>query len=238
MCSCGGKRPPAPKSTAVLTCPDKPWDVQCILDVFCKGDAEDREVVKKLPRLTIHNRNPKQVHYKKYQGGKWVDGGFTSGGSANGTTVWVNADTNCCDAASTFYHEVAHTDQPSGMPGSQKEYDAYIKEEQWRIKKGLPPGGHNFRKKVKDPKDPSKEIEVPNGDAIKADVDSNYAYNPPTPLGGGVPPPSVLGLTADGKEVRLSDGTTRPPKEGDAYRLPDTGGNVIETIDPAKWKCP
>ena len=52
------------------------------------------------------------------------------------------------------------------------------------------------------------------------------------------PPPSVLGLTPDGKEVRLSDGTTRPPREGDAYRLPDTGGKILETIDASKWKCP
>ncbi len=238
MCSCGGKRPPAPKSTAIVPCPDTPWDVKCILDIFCTGDSEDREVVKKLPRLTIHRRQTKQVHYKKYRGGKWVDGGFTSGGSASETTVWVNEDTNCCDAASTFYHEVTHTDQPASMPSSQKEYDAYIKEEQWRIKKKLPPGGVKYRKKIKDPKDPSKTIEVPDQDAIKADVDATYAYNPPTPISGGPPPPSVLGLTSDGKNVRLSDGTTRPPKEGDAYRLPDTGGKILETIDSSKWKCP
>src|SRR5262245_31041335 len=99
MCSCGGKRPAVPKSTAVGSCPDKPWTVECILDVFCKGDAEDREVVKKLPRLTVRKRNPKQVHYKKYVGGTWVDNGFTSAGSARGTTIEVNADETCCEAA-------------------------------------------------------------------------------------------------------------------------------------------
>jgi hypothetical protein len=238
MCSCGGKRPDPPKSSAIAHCPDRPWDVKCILDIFCNGDAEDKEVVKKLPRLTIHNRTPKEVHYKKFKGGKWEDGGFTSAGSANGTTVWVNNDTKCAEAASTFYHEVTHTDQPNSWPGSQKEYDAYIKEEKWRIKKGLPPGGAGFRKKVPDPNDPSKTIEVPDEAAIKKDVDSTYAYNPPTPLGGGPPPPRVLGLTPDGTQVRLSDSTTRPPKEGDAYRLPDTGGNVVETVDASKWKCP
>ena len=50
----------------------------------------------------------------------------------------------------------------------------------------------------------------------------------------GIPPPRVLGLTVYGKEVSLSDGTTRPLKEGNAYRLPDTGGDTIETINPAK----
>jgi hypothetical protein len=226
-----------PRSTAVLSCPNKPWDVQCILDIFCKGDAEDREVVKKLPRLTIHNRNTKQVHFKKYQDGSWVEGGFTSGGSAFKTEVWVNADTNCCEAAATLFHEVAHTDQPHGTPGSQAEYDAYTKAEQWKIKKGLPPFDHSFRKRVKNPNDPSKDIEVPNEDGIKTFVDTHYAYNPPTPLGGGAPPPRVLGLAPDGYSVRLSDGTTRPPQEGDSYRLPDTGGEIRETIDPARWKC-
>src|SRR5262245_44706574 len=237
MCSCGGSRPPPPKPKAKINCPDTPWDVKCILDIFCKGDSQDREVVKKMPKLTIHRREKKQVHYKKFKGGTWVDDGFTSGGSALGTKVWVNQDTNCCDAAATFFHEVTHTDQPDTMAGSQREYDAYIKTEQWRIKKGLPPHNPTFRKKVKDPKDPSKTIEVPDADAIKAKVDKTYAYNPPTPIGGGTPPPSVLGLTPDGTEVELSDGTTRPPQEGDAFRLPDTGGAILETIDPKVWKC-
>jgi hypothetical protein len=222
----------------VASCPDKPWDVKCVLAIFCSGDAQDREVVKKLPRLTVINRRPKQVHYKKYVGGKWVDGGFTSGGSASGTTVKINQDTTCCEAASTLFHEVTHTDQPSGMPGSQKEYGAYIKEEEWRIKKGLPPGGKNYRMRVKDPNDSSKTIEVPNQAEIKKDVDQTYAYNPPTPLGGGPAPPRVVGLAPDGINVELDDGSTRPPNEGDAFRLPDTGGETIETIDPNEWKCP
>jgi hypothetical protein len=238
MCSCGGKKPSPPKSTAIANCPDRPWDVKCILGVFCNGDSEDKEVVKKLPRLTIKNREPKEVHFKKFKNGKWEDGGFTSGGSANGPNVAINSDTKCAEAASTLYHEVTHTDQPPDMPGSQKEYGAYIKEEQWRIKVGLPPGGTGFRKTIKDPKDSSKTIEVPDQDAIKAEVDSSYAYNPPTPLGGGVPPPRVVGLTPDGTQVKLEDGTTRPPKEGDAFRLPDTGGKILETVDPSKWKCP
>jgi len=223
---------------AVLKCPNVPWDVACILNIFCNGDTEDKETVKKLQRLTVKNREAKQVHFKKYLGGKWVDDGFTSGGSARGATVWINKDTNCCEAASTLFHEVTHTDQPAGMPGSQREYDAYIKGEQWRIKKNLPPTSPSFRKKIKDPNNPKKMIEVPDTDTIKSKVDGWYAYNPPTPIGGGTPPPAVVGLAPNGKDVRLSDGTTRPPKEGDAYRLPDTGGKELETIDSSKWKCP
>jgi uncharacterized Zn-binding protein involved in type VI secretion len=214
------------------------WDVDSILKTFCGGDSEDKAVVSKLPKLTVHMREAKQVHFKKFQGGKWVDGGFTSGGSANGTTVRVNAQTSSSEAASTLYHEVIHTDQPSSMAGSLREYDAYIKEEKWRIKKGLPSGGPNFRKTIPDPNDPKKTIEVPDEDAIKARVDAVYAYNPPAPSDGSAPPPAVVGVTPDGKEVRLADGTTRAPIEGDAYRLPDTGGKTIETIDPKKWKCP
>jgi hypothetical protein len=219
------------EASGITNCSGGKWDVDCILDIFCKGDRQDMEVVKKLPRLTIHKREPKQVHYKKFEGGKWVDGGFTSGGSARGTTVWINEGTDCCDAASTLFHEVAHTDQPASMAGSQREYDAYFKTEEWRIKKGLPPHHSSFRKKV-------SGKEVPDMTKIKKYVDKAYAYNPPTPIGGGPPPPRVMGLASNGKDVRLSDGTTRAPKEGDAYRLPDTGGKIVETIDPKEWKCP
>ncbi len=207
------------------------WTEDCILDILCKGDNEDKEVVKKLPRLTIHKRKPKQVHYKKYEGGRWVDGGFTSGGSARGTEVWINENTECEDAAATLFHEVVHTDQPSSMAGSQREYDAYAKTEAWRIKKALPSHDLSFRKTI-------NGKEVPDMTNIKKYVDKAYAYNPPTPLGGGTPPPRVLGLATNGKDVRLSDGTTRVPKPDDAYRLPDTGGQVVKTIDPDKWKCP
>jgi hypothetical protein len=48
----------------------------------------------------------------------------------------------------------------------------------------------------------------------------------------------VVGLAPNGVDVQLEDGTTRAPQPNDAYRLPDTGGNVLETIDPAQWKCP
>lgn len=167
-----------------------------------------------------------------------MDDGFASGGSARGKTVWVNESTNCCNAAATLFHEVAHTDQPDTMAGSQREYDAYFKTEEWRIKKGLPPQAPSFRKKAKDPDNPDRDIEVPDMDAIKAKVDKTYAYNPPTPIGSTTPPPTVEGLAPNGTDVQLSDGTTRSPKEGDAYRLPDTGGKTIETIDADKWKCP
>lgn len=235
MCSCGGKRPQKPQSTLITNCRSGPWDVDCILDIFCNGDKEDKEVVKKLPRLIIHNREPKQVHYKKYEGGKWVDGGFTSGGSALDTTpkrtVWINQGQDCRNAAATLYHEVTHTDQPAAMADSQREYEAYFKTEQWRIKKGLPPHDPSFRKTV-------NGKEVPDMDAIKKKVDRTYAYNPPTPIGGGAPPPSVEGLAPNGTDVQLSDGTTRAPKEGDAYRLPDTGGKIVKTVDSNNWKCP
>src|SRR5262249_3811410 len=80
----GGRRAAPPTPTAKLSCPATPWDVKCILDIFCKGDAEDREVVKKLPKLTIHKRETKHVHFKRFKSGVWEDDGFTSGGSALG----------------------------------------------------------------------------------------------------------------------------------------------------------
>jgi hypothetical protein len=219
--------------------PPGSWNVQCVLDILCKGDSQDRDVVKKLPRLTVLNREPKHVHYKTFHNGNWVDEGFDRGGSAQGTTIWINNNNNCEQAATTFFHEVTHTDQPASMPDSQREYDAYYKTEEWRIKKGLPPWQPGFQKTVTDPNDPSKTIVVPDRDAIKLQVDKDYGYNPPTPAGGGAAPPAIVGLTPDGTKVKFADGTPpRPPQEGDAYRLPDTGGKVTETIDSSKWKCP
>ena len=234
------QNPPAPPA-ALPPPPPGSWTVQCILDIFCKGDSQDRDVVAKLPRLTVNNRQPKQVHYKRYHNGSWEDDGFESAGSASRTTrtVSINNDNNCQDAATTFFHEVTHTDQPASMSDSQAEYDAYYKTEEWRIKKGLPPWQPGFQKTVTDPSDPSKTIVVPDRDAIKRQVDKDYAYNPPTPAGGGPAPPTIIGLTPDGTQVRFADGSPpRPPREGDAYRLPDTGGQITETIDSSKWKCP
>ena len=206
------------------------WDVDCILDIFCNGDAEDQQVVTKLPLLTVHRRETKQVHFKRYVGGVWIDDGFTSGGSARDTTVWINADSSCEDAAATLFHEVAHTDQPANMPGSQAEYDAYTRTEEWLIKRNMPSHDSSFRRTV-------GGRQVPDEAAIKRYVDSAYAYNPPTPLGGGAPPPSVMGLASNGTDVRLSDGTTRAPRNNDAFRLPDTGGQILQTIAPNRWNC-
>jgi hypothetical protein len=196
-------------------------------------------VIAKLARLNVYNRQPKQVHYKRYHNGSWQDDGFDSAGSESPGTVSINNDSNCEDAATAIFHEVTHSDQPASMPGSQAEYDAYYKTEEWRIKKGLPPWQPGFQKTVTDPSDPSKTIVVPDRDAIKQEVDREYAYNPPTPAGGGPAPPAIIGLTPDGSQVRFADGSPpRAPQEGDAYRLPDTGGQITETIDHSKWKCP
>ena len=207
-----------------------PWDIACILQIFCNGDTEDKAVIGKLPLLTVHRRHPKQVHYKEFVGGQWIDGGFPSGGSADGRTVWINNGSSCAHAASTMFHEVVHTDQPDTIQGAHVEYDAYIKTEQWRIKMDLGPYLPGTRMYV-------DGIPLPDPDAMKGEVDKIYKYNPPAEL-DEPPPPRVLGLAANGTDVRMSDGTERAPREGDAYRLDDTGGEIIETVDPEVWKCP
>jgi len=147
------------------------WSVKSILDVFCNGDAEDRAVVTKLKRLKVDIIEPLKVNLKKYKNGKWVDDSFQAAGTAGNGEIEVDTTIDNSEAASTFYHEVVHTDQPSSMSNTQAEYDAYAKEEAWRIKRGLPPA-------------------------------------------------------RDGK-VKLIDGTTRAPKEGESIIVGTTGGNLV-----------
>jgi hypothetical protein len=130
------------------------------------------------------------------------------------------------DTATTFYHEIWHQNQPSGMSWEEKEIEAYVKTEEWTIKKGLPGQAANnaLRKQVggKWVPDPSKVTKY---------VRKHY------PLPSNNKDPIVVGHDPRTGEAILDDYTRRPPKLGDTY----AGPRVVKgekTIPGSVWKCP
>lgn len=150
-----------------------------------------------------------------YDGTKWTVKVFNAGGTQGSNNIELIRRSSASENASTIFHEGVHALQPSSMAWNEKEYDAYTKEEQWRIDHGLSarPG---FRTT-----DSSGAV-VPDVAAIKAFVDSKYPIATTTTSTGVVE--RVVGMRAsDGKtEVVRSDGTRgfRDPKPGDTFPGP------------------
>ena len=122
------------------------------------------------------------------------------------------------------------------MAWREKEYDAYKKEDEWRISHGLPPHSSSFRKRDKSGKEVTDEA------AIRKFVDAEYpGVTAKAPSGGA--PEQIVGVSPSGKTVvKRSDGTKyeRAPKKGDSYpaAAPTTvpGGGI--PIDMSKLQCP
>jgi hypothetical protein len=220
----GSPTQPCPLSKPPVKPGDEERLVKCILELCDK----DRDVVAKARKLDLVSRNPKKIVVHRFQGGKWTEREVTSLGSASGRKVWLNRNLACDDLKDTIYHEVVHTDQPADMPPPQKEMDAYIKTEQWLISRGLP-GNPGFRKIRPD------GTETVNEDAIKKHVQDSYGYNIPD---GAPLPPQVTGRASDGHSVTLDDGTTRPAREGDAYKTVPSQDLQEARIPPDALQCP
>jgi hypothetical protein len=166
-----------------------------------------------------------------YDGTKWTVKVFDAGGSQRGTTIDMISSSRAVENAATIFHEGVHTGQPSSMSWNEKEYDAYTKEEAWRIAHGLS-GRAGFRTT-----DASGAV-VPDVAAIKAMVDRVYPISTTTTSTGLVE--RVVGMTADGKtKVVRSDGTdgVREPKAGDTFPGPKvTDPPTGIPVDLAKLK--
>ena len=120
------------------------------------------------------------------------------------------------DNASVIFHEGTHTGQPDSMSWRDREYDAYAKEDAWRMSHGLPPHDPSFRTTDGTGKT------VTDVAAVKAFVDKEYPGVSVAGPGGTVE--QVVGRDAKGQSiVERSDGTqyTRPPKAGDSYPGPE-----------------
>jgi len=200
--------------------------IKCILEM-CK---KDKDVVEKTKRLKISTENSRKMSTFKYIGdGQWQKvGSWTTAGTANPATreVTMTRDMPCSEIQRTIHHEVTHTDQKNMGP-LEAEIDAYAKEEQWAIDRGLPESSSNFRKKLPNGKS------VPDVDKVKQMLNRDYGYN----LQGG---PQVRGSLNEGRDVWLSDRTTRPAKPGDKFSRMDPRNQNLnpQDIPPDRLKCP
>jgi len=147
-----------------------------------------------------------------YDGTKWTTKHFEAGGTTSGTSINMIRDPDPTVNASTIFHEGVHTGQPSGMPWREKEYDAYVKEDRWRIDHNLPPSDPSFRTTD------AAGHPVTNEAGIRAMVDRDYPGVTSTSASGH--PEQVIGKTASGDSIVMrGDGTqyTRSPKAGDSF---------------------
>lgn len=109
------------------------------------------------------------------------------------------------------------------MESREAEYDAYAKEERFKIDHYIPPSNPTFRKNNDLLSDIYKiSIEDVNEAGIKAYVDNDKTTYPgitvASPTGG--PPERIYKHLPDGRAVIVrSDGSTyfRAPREGDAH---------------------
>jgi hypothetical protein len=151
-----------------------------------------------------------------YDGTKWTTKHFEAGGTTGRTDVNIIRGSNAADNASTIFHEGVHTGQPGSMAWRDKEYDAYAKEDKWRMDHGLPPHDPSFRTT-----DVTGKV-VTDVAALKAFVDKEYPGVSVVGPGGAVE--QVVGKDAAGDSiVKRADGSryTRPPKAGDSFPGPE-----------------
>lgn len=158
-----------------------------------------------------------RIYFKDpyFDGKKWTTKPFEAAGSTGKTSISMIRSGDPAEDAATLYHEGIHTAQPDSMRWSEKEYEAYVKEDHWRIAHGLPPSDPDFRTTD------SSGRPVTNEAAIRASVDADYPIKTTTTSTGAVE--TVIGRDKAGDTiVERDDGTsyTRPPEKGDTFDGP------------------
>jgi hypothetical protein len=147
-----------------------------------------------------------------YDGTRWTTRHFEAGGTTSGTQINMIRSTDAAANAATIYHEGVHTGQSSSMAWRDKEYDAYVKEDGWRIAHGLPPHDPSFRTTD------ASGREITNEAAVRAMVDREYPGVTAKSASGAIE--QITGRTSSGDTVvtRANGSTyTRPPKAGDSF---------------------
>lgn len=212
------------------------WTVDAVRKILCKSDPQ---VVADLSRTKVTTAD--SIHYDDpyFDGKSWTTKRFEAGGSANPATkeIMVLSGTSAETAATTFYHEVWHQNQPKGMGWPEPaEDDAYLHTEQWTIDHGLPgQQGDDLRMT-----DPATGKQVPDPAAIRKLVQNDYPSPPAAVAGVAQPVPVSSDPVKNLTQVR--DPNTgalswRPSVKGDTYAGPEVKDN-LKTIDPTQWKCP
>lgn len=228
--SCTGTTTPCPSSKY-------PWLRDALVIMCPKDKAFLDDLRARGVKMSAYDR----IYYEDpyYDGTKWTTKTFEGGGSTiNSNINLVTKGMDSKDIAETIYHEGIHTSQPNSMPWSEKEYDAYIRTEQWAIDHGLPATRSGFRTK-----DASGKL-VPDVVAIRSFVDKEYPIKVDKSANSGGLTYKVIGKKASGETIiqNMADPTdikTRPPKKGDTFPGPQIeeppGG---QSINPDDLKCP
>jgi hypothetical protein len=169
-----------------------------------------------------------------YDGSKWTTRHFEAGGTTSGTQINMIKNSDPVENAATIYHEGVHTGQPASLPWRDKEYQAYVAEDKWRISHGFPSHDPSFRTTDASGRPVTDEA------AVRDFVNREYPGVTSTPSSGSAPE-QVIGRTSSGDTiVQRGDGSTytRPPKMGDSYAGPEVteppGGRKVETC---QLKC-
>ncbi len=231
---------PAPSASAVGSCaacqakPVDPW-IQDILAIMC---PQDKAFLQDLKARGVTITAYDAIHFDDpyYDCKNWTTKPFEAAGTTSCEPPPPHIDmirsASAEENAATVYHEGVHTNpSQDGMRWRDKEYDAYVKEDRWRISHGLPPHEPSFR--------------ASNGQtdqaAIKAFVDKEYPGVTSKPTHGAAPE-QVVGKDPSGLTiVQRADRTTykRKPKKGDSFSGSQTtvppGGL---DIDVNKLQCP
>ena len=214
----------------------KKWSVDCVRKIMCGSDPA---VVDQLGKTTVTTAD--SIHYDDpiFDGKKWPTKRFQAGGSADPSTktIMVLSNTYCETAATTFYHEIWHQNQPEGMGWpNPAEDDAYANTEKWTIAHGLPgQQGDDLRMT-----DPVTGKLAPDPAAIRNFGQTHYP-GPPAPV-AGVPQPIPMAADKINNLTQVHDPVTglnswRPSVAGDTYAGPEVKDSP-KTIDPTQWKCP
>lgn len=223
-----------PRQEGAGAAAQKKWDVPCVTKILCPND---KKIVEQLAQTTVTVADAIYFDDPYYDGTRWIPRRFLAGGTsdADAKQIGIMSGASCEEAATTFYHEIWHQNQPkTGMTFEEREYDAYHQTEQWTIDRGLPSQSGDGSLRAKD----AKGRVVPSRKGVEAHVHKHYPVPPKTK---GTPPPRPVGQDATGNTI-LSNGTKRPPRKGDTYPGPEkvVDKRVIPpgtTARPSPWKC-
>lgn len=223
----------APGASTSTSAANAKW-VKDILKVMC---PQDKAFLQQLHSRGVQITAYDQIYFEDpyYDGTKWTTRRFDAGGTTKGNKINMIRTGDPAEDASIIYHEGVHTGQVSGGAWRDREYEAYIKEDAWRLARGLPASHKKFRKKDASGK------EVTDPAAIRAFVDKEYPGV--TAKGSGPTPDEIISRTPAGDtRLRRADGSTytRKPQAGDSY--PAASSVTVPKggipIDMASLQCP
>lgn len=208
------------------------WNTACVLKILC---PKDKDVVAQISRSTLNVADSISFDDPYYNGKKWTIKPFPAGGTSDAgqKKIGILRGASCEEAATTFYHEIVHQNQPQdgSLTFAQMEYEAYAKAEQWTIDRGLPPQDGVGSMRTKD----ANGKTTVDQKGVEAFVHKVY----PVPAKGVTIRP--VGRDKRGNTI-LSDGKKRPPRKGDTYPGPEkvVGEKTIKPADPliTPWHCP